>query len=480
MRGVQVFNAPNKIPGMVYTDETNGESYIQFRIPEVFKGLLSHGMFAGALDTTGKIKFAKSSISMLASGAPGFGPFVNLAVSQVAKNRPELNEALEILLPFGVSDSFVDPFLPAAARRAVSIVREDDDAAYASTYHSVLVTRLTQIMDGNDPKWTYEDMQNPEIQAQFYEEVNDQTRKLFSIRLVSALVSPVALSFDSLYKPYVDKYRELREQDPTTADDKFFQQYGEELIYLTQAVTQTNNGVPPTLHGADQTQKFGDLITKYPEYGSVIVGPDAGGESSKFLSQVYNKQLNTPIAPGSDVMQRERLSPLETFTDPQIRLGWQHFSRYMDKIDGYMIQNGFTTYQQAPNMREFKNQVVRELATKYPAWADEYFTRDERKWDKRIEAFTAMVSDPELAQRPDMQGVATYLRVRSMMVAELQRRDQFDGSASLFAASNEDIFLAWSEFRIGLKESNLQFADLYNRYLDRDPLTIDPIMGGSE
>jgi hypothetical protein len=67
-----------------------------------------------------------------------------------------------------------------------------------------------------------------------------------------------------------------------------------------------------------------------------------------------------------------------------------------------------------------------------------------------------------------------------MVYNALQERDAAGGSASLFAQGNADIYQAWTGLRMGLKDNNLQFADLYNRYLDRDPLTIDPIYGSSE
>jgi len=479
-RAVQVWGAPNKVPGMVVTDPTTGEQAIQFRIPGIFKSIIGHGPLAGALDSQGTIRFAKGSINMLASGTPGFGPFVNLGISEIAKQRPEVGDALKSLLPYGVSDNALDVFLPSVARRGISLLRSDDDASYASTYHQVLITKLTQVMDNESGDWTADDVDKPEFRKWLFDSTSEETHKLYSIRVAASLLSPVALQFDSIYKPYINAYRELRQQNPDTADQVFMDRYGEELIYLTQAVTHTNNGVPPTLHGSTQYAKFQPLIDQYPEYGSIIVGPDAGGESSKFLSQVYNKQLNAPLQPGSDVKQRERLSPLETVTTPEVRLGWQIFSRYMDKIDAYMIQNGFTTYGQAENMRQFKNGLVSYLAQKYPAWGDEYFVRDERKWDKRIQAFEAMVDTPGLSDRPDMVGLSTYLKARKMVYNALQERDAAGGSASLFAQGNADIYQAWSGLRMGLKDTNLQFADLYNRYLDRDPLTIDPIYGSSE
>jgi hypothetical protein len=469
------YGAPDKA-GWVQKDPDSGEEYVVLRLPEPLKDLVNHGPLKGAFDNQSSIRFAKGSVSMLASGLPGFGPLVNLAVSQVVKNRPELIDSVKYLVPFGVSESWVDPFLPAGFRRIQSLVKGEDDAAYSVLYTKILLSHLTQISQGTDPDFTIEAInQDPEIREKLFDQVTSETQHLSALRWVASFVSPVSFSYNSLYQKQIDEYRAMRKANPTSADDEFLKKYGAEFFYLTQAVTKTNNGVPPTLQGAEAYEHFGPIIDKYPEYGSLVVGDSDAGEASKFMSAVYNRQMQTPVEPGSNVMQRERLSHLEIVEAPQVRQGWQELSRYLDQVDAAMIAIGAKTYADAPMLRDYKNYVIQQLALKYPAWAKEYFVQDELKWEKRIEAFREISQTPGLSDRPDMEGLHTYIQARDQVLQVLQNRKAQGGSASIFADRNQDIYDQWFAYRLSLREGNLAFEQLYNRYLDRDPMTVYPI-----
>src|SRR5690606_19103991 len=122
---------------------------------------------------------------------------------------------------------------------------------------------------------------------------------------------------------------ELQARYGDDADAIFLDLFGEEFFALTQSFTRSNDGVPPTVAGIEAREEFADLIEAYPEWGSVIVGRD-GGMAAQFSRAAYDRQLSTPLRPGSAETQRERLSAEEIVTNPQVRLGWIHYSRLMD------------------------------------------------------------------------------------------------------------------------------------------------------
>lgn len=473
-----VWEGSKNIPAIYTRDETTGDEYLQFRIPEVFKGLLSRSpLFGDALKSQGSIAFNRRSFNMITQGWPGFGPFVQVPVSELVKSRPELQESVNFILPYGPSN-IVDTFLPAAGRRAKSQLTED--RAYASTYNRVLMTRIAEIQNYEDPKWQPADMNDPEVIDELIQEVEDETKAFFNLRTVANLVLPAAPTFHTPYKHYIDAWHVLQEEGNivrnglrVTPEERFIEEYGKEFFVFTQAMTRTNNGVPPTLTGIAMESEYGQLIQKYPELGGVIVGLDGGGGLVQdFVRSKYEAQLNTPLEPGSSEMQRDVVSPREFVTDPLARLGWHDYSKAMDALEALRIELGLPSMSVAgaEPLREAKQAILQGLARKYPSWWEEFNVKDELRWDKKIKGFKEMTNTPGLKDRPDLVTLGTYLKVRDVMLALLEVRKAQGGSGTMLSASNRDIAQAWDLAISTLVEQDLQFADLYYRYLDNDPV----------
>ena len=71
-------------------------------------------------------------------------------------------------------------------------------------------------------------------------------------------------------------------------------------------------------------------------------------------------------------------------------------------------------------------------------------------------------------QRPEIQGVASYIAVRDAAVLALRQRAANGGSGVLSASSNQDLRQAFSAMVGNLVQSNLAFGNTFYRYLDRD------------
>jgi LPS O-antigen subunit length determinant protein (WzzB/FepE family) len=67
---------------------------------------------------------------------------------------------------------------------------------------------------------------------------------------------------------------------------------------------------------------------------------------------------------------------------------------------------------------------------------------------------------------PTWKSVATYLKIRDVFANKLAQRQ----SGSLDARSNTDLQLAYDLFVQKLKQDDLGFADVYDRFLSQDKI----------
>jgi len=488
-RAMDVFNAPERA-GWTTTDD-QGQTFLNFRIPGFARALIGT-MFDTALDAQGNVKFDRDGFNLVAQGTPGFGPFAQYAASEMVRRNPTLEDSVKFIIPFGPTEGLVETFLPPQVKRAWATAQGEESAAAMNARAQIAKTYLTEMETGQRPMM---DLTDPVQRQAFMDQVERDANNFMSLRIFAGMVAPVAPLFESPYQPYIDVYRALRARDFTrakeiastikgadedlipgssenftaeTADNVFIQLFGQEYFYVTQAATQTVNGVPPTIEGYEAQEQFGDLITRYgSDWGGVIVGTEAGGEAAQFSRAMYDRQL----ASG----ERKRLSLEEIVTEPEVRLGWQKYSRYMDLIEAARVQMNLPNMRVAgaENLRTLKDALVMSLAKRYPLWFQEFSVTDRGAWKRKMEGAYAMVESPDLANRPDISGLATYLRQREGILAILSTRESQD----LTAVGNADIAMLWDSMRSKLVEENPAFADLYYRKLEQDPLDPDTARG---
>lgn len=459
-----ILNAPNKA-GVITKDPDTGEEFLTFRIPAFARGLVEHGMLSSAVDDQGYIKIDKNGFNMVSQGMPGFGPFVQLGLKPFVDQHPELEDSLKIIYPFGAPTGISDMFLPSSGRRLQSATAQDG-RAYRNAYNRILLTKLVKMQTGEIPKL---DLNDPTVASQFVEDTKHEASQFAALKFGLGAISPVAPIFESPYQPMIDAYQKRRQTDPEGADNWFLDEYGEEFFALTQSFTKLADGVSPSIAGYNARQKYQSLVQAYPELGSLIVGDEGGGESVKFSQAVYNKQLQTPVRPGSSTRQRTPLSPEELMQQPSTRLGWIKFTRMMDLIEAAQFERGLPNLQvkDAQDLKNLKQMAIVAIAKQHPSWYEEYSQTDELKWTKKIQGMEKIAADDRLKNRPDIAALSNYLDARKVIVAILQGRDQH----GINAADNQGIKLLWESIVAKMKKDSLQFSDLYNRWLDTDPVT---------
>lgn len=376
-------------------DDPEGDTYLTFRLPEFVKDW----PFVGdAVQTESTVSLNRASPNMLLQGMPGFGPVVQMPVNELVKDRPDLEAAARWILPYGTTQETWTMVLPPSAKRAYSMARGEEDRAYRNMLMRVFYDKVVDynLAKRDDPPT--------------YAEAKAETDAIFKIRLAASYISPVAPTFRSPYQVIIDDYRQLREADPENADERFLEKWGADYFPLTQSLSKSIDGVPPTIEGHEARQRYVDLIEKYPELGSLIVGAEGAGEFSR---AVYDSQLASRVAPGSSNRQRESPDFEEASIDPERRLGWTYYGKAMDLIDAVMAERGLPNLQvkAARELAGQKRQIIAALAAKYPAWYEDFQDQDRGKWAKRVDAFREIVKDERLKERPTSRAwPCTYKR----------------------------------------------------------------------
>ena len=462
-RMYELWGSPAKAPAIFYTDESTGEEYLRIPIPSFARGLAHHTLFGDAFDSQDEILLPVKSFNMLAQG-PGVGPIAQIPLKEIVKDNPDLEETAGFIFPYGPPEDVIDTFLSAYQRRLVGFGKGMESEEFASAYNQIMITKWTQMLNGDYPKVDFND---PAARAAFLDEIMEETKSFAMMRSFASAFSPAAPRFSGPYRTHVDAYRALQDADPKTADKEFIDLYGDEFFPLTQSFTKSLAGIPPTLEGIEFEEKYGDLITKYPTYGGIITGPDAGG-TLKFSRFAYDRQLKTPLYPGGSEKQRERYSPAELIQANRTALTWIKFSQAMDVIDAAMEERDLPNLRikAAEPLRIAKNNIVQTLGEQNPEWLKEYYTRDPMMWQERIAAFTDFTRHEDLSQRPDIEGLTIYLRLRTQIRNIMDER----GLRSLDSIEATPVREAWETAVQRLVNRNLQFADVYHRYLDTDPV----------
>jgi GNAT superfamily N-acetyltransferase/tetratricopeptide (TPR) repeat protein len=473
-RLAKAYEAPSKLGEgnfMGSYEDEYGNDFIRFRIPSVGKALLNQGFFASAVDNQGYVMFDRRGLNMLAQGIPSFGPIVAYPVAEVAADRPELEESLSFMFPYGVPQGLKEAFLPAAAKRLVSSATEDK--AFAIAEGRIAVDKLVTAELAGDPI----DFTDPEVSKKFFSEVKTEAKAFFAMRTVAGMVSPLAPMYQSPYQDAIDDFRRLQREDPNTADEKFLAQYGPEYFAITQSMSRTIDGVPATIPAEQARAKYESLIEAYPEFGSLVIGTEGGGVGVKFSRAIYDKQFQETVSEGDPRARREVRPLTEIVTDPDRRLGWQKWSKFYDwKVDQF-ARLGITSSSsaQARPIMAIQQVFIDQLRQAHPSWFEDFADRDETKWIRRIDAFRHITESdiPELKNRPDIAGLKKYLDTREQIERVLQARDAGGGSGDLTATSNRDLFVAWETLQTQMIERNPAFSDLHGRWLIDDTVARD-------
>jgi hypothetical protein len=407
----------------------------------------------------------KTSLDLLFQGNawwnPGAGWFVQIGTSQLIKAIPdwEKTSLVKTILPYGPTGTSPGEFTKdlliqnQALRKAWARFDENDPTRRNLT---VLIAmeenhKFDNGLRANQPS---------------AKEIDDKVKKILAMEVAARAVLPFATNLRSPYQFYIDEFQRLREEDPQTASEKFYDAYGEDYFLFSTSLSKNNTGIAATVEAEKRSRELSDLIAKNPEYGWFVVGDVNAGE---FSPSVYQSQRNTPVAPGSTKKFRESQDPYEAVAATQAEKGWITYNKGIDILEAERIARGLTSLNvaDAADLKERKDAFIKALEQENPAWAEVRGKIDTKKVENFLKFATNVVTDPRTKGRADMAGVADYLEGRKYLQSLLAERD----SKSINAVANADLKEMWDTFTSGLLDEYISFSRVYSRILEKDDLT---------
>ena len=396
---------------------------------------------------------------------PGTGPFVQISANYAAlRTDPKVGDAMKTLgiLPQGTKASSFGQALGSVPKALLGTTNTDKDQQQKD---------MIQIMQSEDYKFK-NGLRDTEPT---WGEVKEKASHGAMLRSWMKTVMPVSADFRDPYQFFRDRYRELMDADPKTADQVYLAKYGDAAFAFTGALTKSAKGLPATAEAVMADKKFASITDAHPDFANLIIGPLGQGD---FSQTAYQQQLSTG--------ERTKMTPQESKDSGDEKLGWTTFNKYMDKLTAQLYQAGFQTFSDkgAEGYAAAKKAVVQVLTS--PTLADgvtknrfyneafdkAYNTIDQTKDARNILALKDLVTTKELVQDPnrtDIQVLSKYLSYRDGLQQVLANRGTAKGgSTDINAKSNGDLKQTWQQVSMMLHESDTRFGALHDRWLSRD------------
>lgn len=465
-----IWNAPNR-SGLVTDEEGNPVSpdqltrdgIIWVQTPEVLK----NAPFIGeGLQTLDQIGISKQSLDVVFGGDFNipFGPYVGIGVGQFVKRVPSAEKVLGWATPFGPPENTLDALAPTWVKRQLVKYLGESSPEYARTYQLIWLTEQQKAkLDGLPPV--------PESK------IKELTDQFYNMRTVANLVLPFSPRFASPYKMYMDKYREFQREYGREADVKFLEEFGEEYFAFATSLSSNKTRVQASTYASENIKANKDLIASVfgdePALVGLIVNNPSGYD---FSEAAYQYQYNTRVAPGSTETFRGTIDPAEAQRRNNARLGWIQYRKVVEVLDAKLVERGLTSYSSkgARDLKTIKDAVINKLATNPDGsisdWYIDYLDVDGSKTLRVINGFEKILADEKFMSRnkdnPTWKSIATYLQVRDILASKLAQRT----SGSIDAKSNKDLKLFQEILVQKLKQDDLGFADVYDRFLSQDKI----------
>lgn len=438
----------------------NTDKYLQFALPTWLTPDQIGGPHASV-----NVRINKDSFNTFMHLDPGAGPIVTVPTSYIVQKwHPEWgqNEIVKRILPFGPSNDATKNAMSNELRQVYENWKGEDDSTWRNQAMAILQTESIRYNQGQ--RTTKPTMQ----------EATDKANSLKLMRTVLTSVLPVSPTFTSPYQAHIDAYKQLEARDPGTADQQFYNRYGDDFFILTARVTQGVKGLPPTMESYSAIKKYRDMIEKNPDIAGAIVGDVSGS----FNKAVYEWQKQEQITPGSKNKFRELMDMRDSVEDAGRRLSWIKYQNTADVIHAELSARSLTNVNAkgAEDLKQLQDGIVQQLGFDQNGaptkWFEDYSGGNQAKQAKVLSGLRMVASDPTLLNREDIQGLADYFVMRDDFTQQLQARADAGGAKTLAAKKNADIQGMWEQAVFGLKEQNLTFARLYDRYLTSDNLKV--------
>lgn len=274
--GLQIWTSPNRAglvvdskgePVGVDSEVPAEEQYLVVPLPTWFS---KHVPGAANVES---LALPKASLNTILSGpnplVPGIGPIAAIPIAALVRDRPDLTESFDLVLPYGAGKSWKDQVLPAWAKRVASAAEED--RTYLNSVNKIVIELETDRRRGLTTL----------AGQDLYAEAVKRAKSFWKLRTVANWTLPVSPAYRSPYEPFFVAARNYREsyakmplmKDPTgrSWEEAYLDDFGADYFTFTESLSKSINSVAPTVEGYRATEKFGDLLSAHPDQGSLIV-----------------------------------------------------------------------------------------------------------------------------------------------------------------------------------------------------------------
>lgn len=427
--GQEVFRYPGGGMLATFVDEMNQRGGGMHNLPMAGIESVGRVITGDTPDYSVSPEGAVSGLNMIATGVgPGFGPIVQWGATVF--DTPDTRKLREIIAPFGTGANddpedllnfggVIGSLAPAWMRKVVNAVSEgdiderqwnsmvgDSMAALAASgdydpardadrlredaeryaYYQLLFRGGTQFLGPTGPTMSGEVEVEADVSHPDWDPENDPSGRMFFLGVMRE-------DYHRLTNPETGYGYDV-------GAEKFYEMYGIEPFYVTQAKT-TSNGreLPVTQEGDDWMQANGDVVEDY----ELVAGFFAPVNSeAKFDFSAYSEQLLRG--------DRKTLSPKEQqalATKARARAIWSRVQQQAQNLP--------------PRLRDNMLANARgQLEALHPGWQADVIVQPAAR-DKIAELERA-ADDPRLDDNPLSQPLREYMALRASMLQRVRAR----------------------------------------------------------
>lgn len=470
----------------------SGDNQVTFQVTPTLRALADKipGL-QGALDNAGDIQVPVASLNLILQGdkpyLPSMGPLVTYPLSEfVFQDRPDLSESAlyEWAYPFGqprggnFAERAFNTLAPAYMRRGLVWGTEDmSDPAFARRVSEIGAQQLFE--------W---ERSGREGERPTEREALEAAKNEYRLRAFSSFFLPAPVTPRSPFQFWIDQRRVYQEKYGLEADERFYQDMGPDYFMFAQQATRSIGGMGPNVGEYKAFKSYRDLAEQAPMLIGVLTGPFATDE---FSDAVYQWQLNQKVSPAASSTLRERLSPAERIAESEVSRGWVEYNMLASALDAELrnrqAAGGSATITSLSNsdLAQQKALKIQEIIERNPAWQDAFNSRQSTLGAWLEQAYSVM-DDERLDGRTDIEALRAYLigraRLQDALIARANATYAATGQRPSDQLSftetgeptgdNADLGAAWLSWVTETKAANPLFAEIYNRYLEGDDLSV--------
>ena len=426
-----------------------------------------------------KIPLSSFDVAFGGQPGPGIGPWAQLPLYQIVKQRPEANNVLKWAFPAGIPQNYLSMFLPSWAKKFADQTVED--SAYANTFNGVMGDEIVRWCKG-------ERTTRPTLS-----EIEDKTKNLYNLRMLTNLLAPVSVQYGNELDWYTSQYRAIQNANAGKPDEykltneQFLNKFPEAFVVLNGRSKNTS-GAYASSAAVNNIKRYANLYqhatgveTKDPSLFGFVANYGLQYSKADYNPAAYSWEMNNNAGFDTPTF-RTKQNPNDVFSQGLIDRGWVLFNKSMDATEASLTQQGIdpaSTYGQkvmssarsmyAKQHRYFNESNGKQIEN---PWYTDWHSLDKTRYDRRASFFTEMLQDQTFmndhGKDPLIQSIGQYLKLRNQVSNALVQGSLNGGKLSLNSKKNADIANYWFTHVQDLKLGNMEFAAWANRYFTND------------